>query len=185
MEPTRSDHIGAAELAKLGLSRETELRLDPAGRFFNGAQPIEHPGVCAAFARWVARTDSGRYALRNELHYVYLTVEGAPLHAARVEGQPPARPQLLLTGGAREPLRVETLWRDREGVLYVAGRDGSWTVRLSAQAALDLGPWLAERDGEVVCEVDGAAWPIPEGERPRPAGGEGVSTRLPGDEQPP
>jgi len=51
-------------------------------------------------------------------------------------------------------------------VLYAAGRDGSWTVRLSPQAALDLAPWLAEREGEVVCEVDGVAWPIPEREQP-------------------
>ena len=43
------------ELARRGLSRHTDLRLDVRGRFFSGAQPITHPGVARAFARWLDR----------------------------------------------------------------------------------------------------------------------------------
>ena len=166
MRPTPSDELDESELARFGLSRETDLRLDREGDFYSGQQPVAHPGTAAAFARWIVRAPDGRYALRNDLHYVYLTVEGAPLHARRAAGTPPAPPVLELTGGESEPLRPETLRRDPEGVLYAAGRDGSWVIRLSPQATLDLAPWLEEDEDDVVLRVAGQRWRIPEVEDP-------------------
>ncbi|MEZ6187796.1 MAG: hypothetical protein R3F62_22655 [Planctomycetota bacterium] len=162
MRPTRSDHLSDEVLAARGLSRETDLRLDREGRFWRGPQPVAHPGVAAAFARWLSRTSAGRYALRNDLHYVYLKVEGAPLHARAVRGAPPEPPQLELSGGELEPLRPETLRRDAEGVLYAQARDGTWTVRLATQAALDLGPWLEAQGDDVVLRVADAVYEVPE-----------------------
>ena len=94
MEPTRSDHVSDADLAALGLSRETDIVLDAEGTFLAGGVPVAHPRVAEAFAAWIERTDAGRYVLRNDLHYVYLTVEGAPLHAraVAVAGDPPEAP---------------------------------------------------------------------------------------------
>ncbi|MGE0706834.1 MAG: hypothetical protein AB7N76_06480 [Planctomycetota bacterium] len=161
MEPTRSDHLGDAELEALGLSRRTALRLDPEGRFFDGARPIEHPGVAAAFARWVERTPAGDYVLRNDLHYVYITVEGAPLHArgARLEGD---RVVLELTGGVEEALRPETLRTGADGALYALGRDGTWRIRLAPSAALALAPLLEERDGQVALRLGERWYPLRE-----------------------
>lgn len=143
MQPTRSDHLSDADLERKGLSRETDLVLTKEGRFFSGAQPIEHPGIAAAFARWVERTPAGRYVLRNDLHYVYVSVEDAPLHArgARLEGEGVI---LELEGGVEEPLRPETLRMDEEGALYAAGRDGTWDIRLAPSAVLALEPLLDE-----------------------------------------
>lgn len=161
MKPTKSDHLSDADLERIGLSRETDLVLTKDGRFLSGSQPIEHPGIAAAFARWVERTPEGRYALRNDLHYVYVTVEDAPLHArgARLEGD---QVVLELLGDVEEPLRPETLRRDEEGALYAAGRDGSWDIRLAPAAALALEPLLDEdEEGDPVLVLAGVRYPIP------------------------
>ncbi|HBP23081.1 MAG TPA: hypothetical protein DEA08_35580 [Planctomycetes bacterium] len=160
MKPTRSDHVSDADLARMGLSRETDLILTRDGRFFSGPQPIEHPGIAAAFARWVERTPEGRYVLRNDLHYVYVTVEDAPLHArgARVRGEEVI---LELQGGVEEVLRPETLRRGEGGALYAAGRDGSWEIRLAPAAVLALEPLLEEDErGEPVLVLGGERHPI-------------------------
>ncbi|MBL4846490.1 MAG: hypothetical protein JKY65_13265 [Planctomycetes bacterium] len=155
MRPTKSDHVSDADLARLGLSRETDLVLDPEGNFFSGDQPVAHAGIAAGFARWIERTDAGRYVLRNDLHYVYLDVQGAPLHArgARIGTEGAI---LELSGGDEEPLRPETLRRDSAGVLYASGRDGSWPIRLRPRAVLELESLLSEDSaGEPVFVVGG------------------------------
>ena len=162
MRPTKSDHVSDAELERLGLSRETNLVLDREGNFFAGAEPVAHAGIAAGFARWIERSDAGRYVLRNDLHYVYLDVQGAPLHArsARVEGEGVV---LELTGGDEEPLRPETLRRDPEGVLYASGRDGTWAIRLAPRAVLELESCLDEdAEGEVTFALGGQRFSIPE-----------------------
>jgi hypothetical protein len=150
------------DLARRGLSRETDLRLDVEGRFFAGATPVLHPGVQRAFSRWIERDAGGRYVLRNDLHYVYLHVEGAPLHARAAtlsEGSEPVAVQLHLHGGEREPLRLETLRLGPDGVLYGFLRDGTWPVQPHPQAVLDVAPVLVPME-------DGApAVPGPDGPR--------------------
>ncbi|RMG10074.1 MAG: hypothetical protein D6731_18225 [Planctomycetota bacterium] len=166
MKPTRSDHLSDAELALRGLSRESDLRLDAEGRFWFGPSLCTHPGVTAAFARWIERHPSGRYVLRTDWHYVYLQVDGAPLHARAVEDGPEG-PVLRLAGGEREPLRPETLREGPDGTLYASGRDGSWPVRLGPGAALDLGAWLvAGPEGRPCFEAGGRRHPIPRAEDP-------------------
>lgn len=168
MEPTRSDHVSDEALAKLGLSRETDLVLDREGRFFAGQQPVEHPGVAAAFARWIERTDAGRYALRNDLHYVYLRVEGAPLHARRAHlaPDPPARVLLELSGGEQVVLRPETLWRDESETFYALGRDGTWAIRIAPSALLDLAEFLGGDEERPTLVLGGLETPIPVGPAP-------------------
>lgn len=162
MQPTRSDHLSDEDLARLGLSRRTELRLDAAGRFWNGPDEVAHPAVAAAFARWIDRGPDGRYVLRNDLHYVYLEVEGAPLHAGRARSVDGGQAVVLeLTSGEDEPLRPETLRQGPDEALYASGRDGSWPVRLGYAAALDLGPLLEADGDEVVLRLGGRRWPIP------------------------
>lgn len=161
MKPTKSDHMSDEALAAIGLSRETNLRMDRHGDFFAGDQRVEHPGVAAGFSRWIERNDAGRYVLRNDLHYVYVQVEGAPLHAlnARAEGEGIT---LCLKGGVDEPLRPETLRQDSEGVVYASGRDGTWPIRLAPRALVALEPWLTEHGEEVVLLLGGRSYPIPE-----------------------
>jgi hypothetical protein len=159
VKPTRSDRVSDEELARRGLSRETEIRLDARGRFFSAGELVDHPGICGAFARWIERTEAGRYVLRNDLHYVYLTVEGAPLHArgAHVED---TRVVLELQGGVEEILRPATLRSDREGVLYADGRDGTWPIRLAPAASMALEPLLEQLEGRVVLRLGEAVFEV-------------------------
>ena len=160
MEPTKSDHLSDADLALRGLSRETDIVLDAEGRFWSGPQPISHPNVVEAFSRWIDRTDAGRYVLRNAIHYVYLDVHDAPLHARAVEIDEDGA-TLLLQGGVRERLRPETLRQGPEGTIYASGRDGTWPIRLHPAAVLGLEPLLREEGGEVALAIAGARFPIP------------------------
>lgn len=165
MKPTRSDHLSDEDLARRGLSRETDIVLDAEGRFFSGGVEVVHPGVAAAFARWIERNGAGRYVLRNDLHYVYIEVQGAPLHArglAFEEQDGELRAFLLLQGGVREPLRPETLRLDGAGALYASARDGTWPVRLDPQAVLELEPYLEEGPSGVVLRFGAFEGTIPE-----------------------
>lgn len=163
MKPTRSDHLSDAELALKGMSRETDIVLDAQGRFFAGGQPVVHPKIVAAFSRWIDRTPAGRYVLRNDLHYVYIDVKGAPLHARAVDLDDATQPPqvvLLLQGGEREPLDPTTLVEGPAGDLYARVRDGSWPVRLHPAAVLALEPWLLESNGEPSLEIGKRVYPI-------------------------
>jgi hypothetical protein len=154
VEPTPSDDLTSddltdEELARRGLSRETDITLDARGRFHVAGVPFEHEHLAETFARWLVRAPDGRYALRNDLHWVYVTVEGAPLHARRAELGPDGV-VLLLRGGERAPLVASTLREGPDGALYARARDGTWPVRLAPEAALDLAPLLVEApDGGV------------------------------------
>ena len=145
VKPTKSDHLSDAQLALRGLSRETDIVLDAGGRFFAGGVEFTHPRTVAAFSRWIERTEDDRYVLRNDIHYVYLEVQGAPLHARGldVEGDVAF---LLLQGDEREPLDPATLCEGPDGTLYARVRDGSWPVRLHPAAALALAPLLSESE---------------------------------------
>lgn len=167
MKPGELDPQDDRELlARLGLSRETDIVLDAEGQFWAGGARLSHPGVSAAFARWLTRAPDGRWALENPIHWVYLRVLGAPLHALGVRAdaqEEQGRPLLLLAGGEEEPLRPPTLREGPDGVLYAGAlRQGEvWAVRLSPRAALDLAPWLSEVEGRPALVVAGEAWPIP------------------------
>lgn len=149
-----------AALARMGLSRETAIALDAEGRWSTGGRPIVHEGVSQALSRWLIRAPDGRYALENPIHWVYVTVEGAPLHAVGVRASDGA-PVLLLAGGEEEPLRPASLREGPDGALYASARDGTWPVRLSAQAALDLAPWLVEQEGRPALALAGRVHAIP------------------------
>jgi hypothetical protein len=160
MKPTPSDAMTEEQLARLGLSRDTDIRLDPRGVFHKGAVPFEHEGLAEAFAGWLDRDDGGRYVLRNDLHYVHVTVEGAPLHARRAvidEGGV----TLELKGGERAPLVPATLREGPDGALYADARDGTWVVRLAPEAALDLAPLLVDDPRGVALAIGGQVHPVP------------------------
>jgi hypothetical protein len=146
----------SATLARLGLSRDTDITLTKDGRFLVAGVPFEHERVMRAFAGWLDRGPDGRYVLRNAIHWVRLTVEGAPLHAHHVEVEDGAA-TLVLASGEREPLRADTLVEGPDGALYARARDGTWPVRLSPAAALDLAPLI--EDGPAL-RLGGRSWPI-------------------------
>jgi hypothetical protein len=128
-----------------GLTRETRIRRDARGRWWNGEDPIDHPGLARAFDAWLDRAPDGRYCLRNDINWAYVEIEGAPLfvRAVRAAGDAVV---LLLSDGREEPLDPATLRQDREGVLHCSARGGALCARFDRHAQAALEPFLAEDD---------------------------------------
>src|SRR5687767_4482592 len=114
-------------------TRETTIRLDRDGVFWHDGQRVEHPGLARAFASWLdIDPDSGRYILRNSIHWVYITVEDAPFQVRALDGD-----DLLLSDGTREPLDRSTL-EYRGDIPYCRVKNGRFPARFSRGAAFAL-----------------------------------------------
>jgi hypothetical protein len=131
-----------AENLPFGWSRETTIRIDRDGHFWHEGQKFEHDGLAKAFASWLdVDPESGRYILRNSIHWVFVAADDAPLVVTE------ARPDgdglvLALTDGTSEPLAPETLRIDGDDVPYADVRAGKLPARFSRRAAFVLGEWL-------------------------------------------
>lgn len=162
MRPTATDHLTDEMLAKAGLSRDTDIVLGRDGVWRSGGAPVEHEAIARAFHAWLDRGPDGRWTLANDLHWVRVTVEGAPLHARRVEVEGAgerASAWLELLSGERVALDPATLVEDADGTLHA--RDGrGWPIRLAPSAALDLAPLLDEGSDGVVLVANGARTPV-------------------------
>src|SRR6187401_1154866 len=97
-------------LALRGFSRETTLFRDGEGRWFHDGQPLEHSNLVRAFDRWIERApdDSGRYCVKNDINWAYITLEGPPFFVRSVVLDPGGTPQLLLSNDRREALRGDS-----------------------------------------------------------------------------
>lgn len=138
-----SEEVGA------GWTRETRIRRDRFGRWFDGDEPIEHPRITDAFNRWIDRAPDGRYILKNATHWAYVAIEGPPIWVlrARVEGE-----ALLLTlsDGRAEPLDPGTLSQDAAGQLSARVRGGTMPAGFTNAAGADLMELLEEgEDGRI------------------------------------
>jgi hypothetical protein len=131
-----------------GLSRETRIRRDARGRWWNDGAEITHPSLRRAFDAWIARAEDGRYCLKNDVNWAYVEIEGPPFFAARVrvEGE-----QLLasLSTGHEERVDVFTLREGPEGALVFDARGGTMPCALTSEAMMELADHL-EEDGSGV-----------------------------------
>ena len=140
--------------------RQTGVRLDADGRWWNEGQEVTHEGLRAAFWRWLDRLPDGRFVLRlDERRYAYIAVDGAPFVArsARWEGD---RAFVRLSDGAEEELAYVTLRLTAGGVPYVKVRGGRFEARLSTAAWGVVAQRLASRGGATVLEAAGGPWPV-------------------------
>lgn len=140
--------------ARPGFSRETSIRRTADGRWFHDGMPIRHPGIQKAFDAWVGRAEDGRYVLENEVNWAYIEIEGAPIRVerVRVEGDTAT---LHLSDDRAEPLRVDSLRQDPEGLLYCDVRDGRLTAQFTRQALFDLEPLLGEGERGIYVRLAG------------------------------
>jgi hypothetical protein len=138
-----------------GLSRETRIRRDALGRWWNGEDPIDHPGLTRAFDAWLDRAPDGRYCLRNDINWAYVELEGAPLfvRAVRLAGDGVV---LSLSDGREERLDPTTLRQDRDGVLHCDARGGAFAARFDRHAQAALEPLLAEDEEGPYLTLGGA-----------------------------
>jgi hypothetical protein len=120
-----------------GRTRETTIRRDAHGRWFFEGQPLEHPNLTRSFDGWIERAEDGRYCLRNDINWAYITLSGPPFFVESLQLDDTGV-QLRLSGGREEALDPDTLRQDEHGVLYCDVREGTMAARFTrhAQAAL-------------------------------------------------
>jgi len=131
-----------------GLSRETKIRRDARGRWFDGDEPIGHPGIEKAFDRWIDRADDGRYVLKNSVNWAYVAIEGPPLFVRQVVLDDDGA-QLVLSDQAVERLDPSTLRQGTDGQIYCTARKGTMAAAFDRAAAMQLGA-AAEGDDELM-----------------------------------
>jgi len=127
-----------------GLSRETTIRRTADGRWFHDGAPIRHDGIRKAFDAWIDRAEDGRYILKNDVNWAYITIEGAPVRVERVKREGDGKLRLVLSDEREEPLDLETVRQDPDGYLYCDVRSGRLTAKFSRHALFDLAPILDE-----------------------------------------
>jgi uncharacterized protein len=130
-----------------GLTRETRIRRDARGRWFNGDDPIDHPHVTRAFDAWIDRAEDGRPCLKNDINWAYFTLEG-PAFFVRGVVRAGEAVGLLLSGDLREPLRPETLRQGPEGALWCDVREGRIAACFDRYAAAELVELVGGEDAE-------------------------------------
>jgi hypothetical protein len=139
-----------------GATRETTIRVDAQGGFWHDGQPVTHPGLGRSFAQWVdVDPESGRYILKNDVNWAFITVDDAPLvaRAATVEGD---RVLLSLSDGTTEPLDPATLRVEPGDVPYCDVRGGKLPAKLLPGAAFVVLEWLGDREPRRVARGEGA-----------------------------
>jgi hypothetical protein len=139
-----------------GFSRETTIRRDAQGRWFHDDQPLEHEGLTRAFDRWIERAEDGRYCLKNDINWAYVTLEGPPYFVRSVAVSAGGSVELTLSNDSREPLRAETLRTGDDGALYCDVGDGTLPARFDRHAASQLEALIGEDEHGVFVEVGGS-----------------------------
>lgn len=142
--------------ALLGRSRETAIRRDAQGRWWNGPDRVTHPLVVKSFDGWIEKAGDGRYCLKNDINWAYVAIEGPPYFVRSVEL---ARPSidaavLVLSGELRAPLDPATLVENDDGSLSCAVR-GGLEARFSSHAMMQLEPLVAETPQGLALRGDG------------------------------
>ncbi len=141
MEPTDPSKLLGRLLSERG-NRESTIVLDDNGRFFHDGQPISHPRLQRALARWLDRhPDNQRFILNNGHDWCYLTVRDTPFFVTRIQVSP-TRVTLTLSDETTEPLDAESLTVGGDDVLRVLVKQGQFEARFSRHAQLQIAPLL-------------------------------------------
>ncbi|MEM7137437.1 MAG: DUF1285 domain-containing protein [Myxococcota bacterium] len=137
-----------------GRTRETKIRRDARGRWFNGDDRIDHPNLVHSFDGWVDRADDGRFCLSNAINWAYVEIEG-PAYFVKDVAVSAEGVVLHLSGGHDEPLDPASLVQGPEGALWCAVREGRCPARFDNHAVSKLSPWVDEDPEGVFVEVGG------------------------------
>ncbi len=148
------DSMDSAALLE-GRSRETEIRRDAAGRWWNGPDPVGHAGVERSFDGWLDRGEDGRFFLKNDINWAYVEIEG-PAYFVRATSLDAEGVTLSLSGGREERLDPATLRQDEEGALYCDVREGRCPARFENHASAGLAERIAEDETGVYLALGGA-----------------------------
>jgi hypothetical protein len=137
-----------------GRTRETDIRRDARGRWFNGDDRIEHPNLTRAFDSWVDRAEDGRFCLRNSINWAYVEIEGPAYLVKDVEPGDDGI-GLFLSGDQRERLQPASVRQGPEGALWCTVREGRCPARFDNHAVSKMSEWIGEDDDGVYILVGG------------------------------
>jgi hypothetical protein len=146
----------------LGRTRETAIRRDALGRWFDGPDPITHPLVVKSFDGWIERAEDGRYCLKNDINWAYVAIEGPPYFVRSVVLERPSidGAVLVLSGELRERLDPSTLRENDDGSLSCTVR-GGLEARFTSHAMMQLEPLVIESPWGLGLRGDGRIAQIP------------------------
>lgn len=151
--------VDPASLLK-GRTRETKIRRDARGRWFNDGSPITHTLLTRAFDEWLipAPDGSGRWALSNSINWAFVAIDGPPrfVRSALVTD---SGVLLTLSDGTSASLDPSTLRQTTDGALHcvvVHSEHGPLEARFDAHAAMQLAPVLGEDERGVYVELGGS-----------------------------
>lgn len=136
-----------------GRTRETEIRRDARGRWFNGADRIEHPKLTRSFDGWIDRADDGRFCLSNSINWAYIEIEGPPYFVRDVEPSGDGF-VLRLSGELRESLDPESLRQGPQGALWCTVKNGRCPARFDNHAVSKMSDWVREDDDGVYLVIE-------------------------------
>jgi hypothetical protein len=137
-----------------GRTRETDIRRDARGRWFNGEDRIDHPNLTRAFDGWIDRAEDGRFCLSNSINWAYVEIEGPAYFVKDVEVSNEGI-DLVLSGDLREPLAPASLRQDPAGALWCAVRHGRCPARFDNHAVSKMSEQIGEDEGGVYVLVGG------------------------------
>jgi hypothetical protein len=140
------------EIPVEGRSRETKIRRDARGRWWNDEAEITHPSLCRAFDAWIERAEDGRYCLKNDINWAYVTIEGAPLFARRAQLEGDVL-RVSLSDGREEAVELSALREGPHGALAFDARAGTMPCAFTSSAMMDLAPHLDEDAAGVFLRV--------------------------------
>jgi uncharacterized protein len=138
-----------------GRTRETRIRRDRRGRWWNDGDPVDHPNLRASFDGWIDVAEDGRYCLSNDINWAYFTLEGPPyfVRAVRLTDDGIL---LALSGDREEALDPSTLRQTKAGTLYCRVREGRCVAVFDGHAASQLGACMGEDERGIFVTVGGA-----------------------------
>lgn len=137
-----------------GKTRETTIRRDALGRWSQDGFALSHPNLTRSFDRWLGKAEDGRYCLKNDINWAYVTVDGPPVFVRSVvlEGK---TAMLRLSNDKQQPLEAPSLRQGAEDDALYCDVEGSLTARFDGHAASQLAPLLGEDERGVYVNLQG------------------------------
>lgn len=137
-----------------GRSRETDIRRDARGRWFNGDDRIDHPNLARSFDSWVDRAEDGRFCLSNAINWAYVEIDGPAYFVKDIEATADGI-GLLLSGDVRELLEPASLRQGPEGALWCTVREGRCPARFDNHAVSKMSDRISEDQEGIYVLVGG------------------------------
>jgi uncharacterized protein len=145
---------------------DSGIRLDRDGQWWHDGQPIEHPKIIEAFNRGLSPTDDGRFRLQFGSDWCYVEVEDAAYRVLQFDvGE--QGPSVELSDRTSEPLDLQTLSLDADGVVACQVKGRRAKARFSRDAQFALGERLTQRGEELVLDLVSKTISVPLRLRPQ------------------